>query len=147
MHNWSTDSGSHVQVSQENDVPESFETIVRKVVRDLFLEKNVVLSVNRIYERSTSLEVRHVPNMNLFLGTDIPTEESKLWLWSRSTLYRFMKKIGFVYGERISHYGNTEMRQDIIKMRDECLEWIDKYQNEVRGLPYRNKLGCLQSLV
>ena len=55
VHNWSIGNGSRVKVNQESDVPESFEIIVRKAVRDLFLEKNIVPSINRIYERITSL--------------------------------------------------------------------------------------------
>ena len=76
LHNWPVESGSHVKVNQESDVPESFEIIVRKLVRDLCLEKNIVSSVNRIYERITSLEFRHVLNLNLFVDIEIPTEEN-----------------------------------------------------------------------
>ena len=43
-----------------------------------------------------------------------------------------MKEIGFIYGDRISHYENTEMRQGIINIRDDYLEWVDKYRNEGR---------------
>ena len=47
-----------------------------------------------------------------------------------------MKKIGFVYGDRISHYENTKMRQEIIKMQDDYLEWIDKHRNGGRRIYY-----------
>ena len=147
LHNWHIESGSHFQVSQESDLPKSFETILRIVVRNLFLEKSIVPSVNRIYERITSLDVRHSLNMNLFLGTDIPTEESKLCVWSRSTLYRFMKKIVFVYDERISHYENKNMMRDIIKMRDDYQEWIDKYRNASRRIYYQDETWLFKNMV
>ena len=123
VQNWPFQRGSQVQFSQYIQVPESFAIIVLKVIRDLFIEKNVVPSVNRIYERISSLKERHVLDLNLFFGIVIPTNDSKLRVWSRSTFHRFMRKIVFVYDHRLTRYEYTKKRQDIIKMRDNCLEW------------------------
>ena len=106
--NWPIESGDHVRACQESKVPKTFAIIVRKV-RDLFLEKNVVPAINRIYERISSLKVQHVLHFNLFVGIDIPTDDRKLWVWSRSNLHRFMKKIGFVYDDRLVRYEHTKI--------------------------------------
>ena len=77
VQNWLIQSGDNVRVSQEIQVPEGFAIIVRKVIRDLFIEKKVVPLVSRIYERISSLILQHVLDLNLFVGTDIPTDDSK----------------------------------------------------------------------
>ena len=51
--------------------------------------------------------------------------ESPICIWSRSTLFQFMKSIGFVYEDRISHYPPTQDREYIAKMREDYLEWMD----------------------
>lgn len=64
-----------------------------------FSEKKIVLSFNRIYERISSLKVHYVLHLNLFVSIDIPTDDSQVRVQSISTLYRSMKKIGFVYDD------------------------------------------------
>ena len=67
-----------MQVSQESQAPEIFGIIVRKVIRDLFLEKKLAVpSVNPIAQRLPSLKVRHVLDLNLFFGIDIPNDDGK----------------------------------------------------------------------
>ena len=60
VENWPIESGGHVRVSQESQVLERFTIIARKVIQRLFLEKKVIPSVNRIYERISSLKVQDV---------------------------------------------------------------------------------------
>ena len=62
------------------------------------------------------VKVEDVENLNLFSRIDIPIPESQAWIWSRSTLYRFMKSIGFEYEDRIAHFQYTLDREDIDKM-------------------------------
>ena len=121
MQKWLVQSGSHVQVSQDSQVPESFAIIARKVIRDLFIEKKLVPSVNRIYERISSLKVQHVLDLNLFVGIDIPTDDSKSWVWSKSILHRIMRKIGLIYDDRLTRHEPTKMNQDIFKVRVDYL--------------------------
>ena len=102
-------------------MPENFAIIVRKVIRDLSILKKVAPSVNRMYERISSLKVQHVVDLNLFVGIDIPTDDSKLMVWSRSTLHHFMREQGFVYDDRSRSYEHRKMSQDINEMRDEYL--------------------------
>lgn len=58
--------------------------------------EKVLPLVNRIFEGISPLKVRHVLYFNIFVGIDIPTDDGKLRVWSRSTFNRLMKKIGFI---------------------------------------------------
>ena len=41
-----------------------------------------------------------------------------------------MKRIGFDHEDHVTHYEYTRNREDIIKMRDDHLEYIRKYREE-----------------
>ena len=64
-----------------------------------------------------------------------------MWVWSRSTLYRFINRIGIVYNDRVTHYEHTKTREDIVKMRDDYLDWITKYREEGRLICYQERHG------
>ena len=78
------------------------------------------------------MKVEDVFHLNLFERHEMPDSESNIWIWSRSTPYRSMKRIGFVYEDRVTHYEYTKSREDIIKMRDDYLDWIRKHREEER---------------
>ena len=78
-----------------------------------------------ISEKNLQVTVKDVEHSNLFDGPDIPIPDIPVWIWSRSTLYRFMKSIGFAYEDKLSHYQHTRDREYILKMRDGYLEWLD----------------------
>ena len=128
--NWFYEGGQSVKTPHDSEVPSSMAVLVRKIIRDMFLEKKLQPTIDSTYERIIELKVEDVENLNLFNGADIPITESPVWIWSRSTLYRFMKSIGFVYEDRISHYQHTRDREDIVKMRDDYLEWIEYYREQ-----------------
>lgn len=46
------------------------------------------------------------------------------WKWSRSTLYRFMLRHGFIQDDQVAHFEYTKSRKEIDSMRDVYLEWI-----------------------
>ena len=50
-----------------------------------------------------------------------------------------MKSIGFIYDDRISHYEHTKQRPDIVTMRDNYLEWIQKYRDEGYNIYYQDE--------
>ena len=85
MENRPVESGDHLQTGQERQVAESSATVVRKVIRDFFLEKNVVPLGSRIHERIFSLKVEHVLQLIFFGGIDIPTDDNQIWVWPRCT--------------------------------------------------------------
>ena len=57
-----------------------------------------------------------------------------------------MKRIGFVYEERVTHYEHTRNREDIIKMRDDYLDWIRKYREEGRRVYYQDETWVFKSM-
>ena len=64
-------------------------------------------------------------HLSLFTGADVPSPDSKVLVLSRSTLYRFMKSIGFIYGDKVSHYEHTKEIEEIVKVRDDYLDRIE----------------------
>ena len=130
LNNWFYEGGQSVKTPHDSEVPHSMAALVRKIIRDIFLERKRQPAIDSIYERIIELKVEDVENLNFFSGSDIPIPESPVWIWSRSTLYRFMKSIGFVYEGRISHYQHTRGRGDMVKMRDVYLEWMLHYREQ-----------------
>ena len=47
-----------------------------------------------------------------------------------ASLNRYMQSIGFIYDDRISYYQQTKQFRDMVTMRDNYLEWIQKYHDE-----------------
>ncbi len=69
-------------------------------------------------------------HLNLFDESELYEDDALIWGWGRTTLYRFMKDNGFVYGNRITHYENTRLRANIVTMRDNYLECINHYRDK-----------------
>ena len=76
----------------------------------------------------------------------MPSDDSLVWPWSRTTLYRFMKSTGFVYGDRLSHYEHTKRRADIVSMRDNYLDWIAKYRTEGYRIYYQDETWVFKNM-
>ena len=84
-------------MEREGEVPENYSVIIRQAIRNLFLEHNQVPSVSRIYDKISNMKVEHVIHLNIFDDADLPLKNSRIWVRSRSTHYRFMTRIGFTY--------------------------------------------------
>ena len=57
-----------------------------------------------------------------------------------------MKKIGFVYYDRLTRYEHTKMKQDIIKITDDYLEWIYKYRKEGSRICYQDETWVFKNM-
>ena len=88
---------------------------------NMFLEKKQIPTLDLTYERLRQLKKGDVAILNLFEICDKSYDEEFVWTWSRSTLYRFMKSIGFILNEIVSHYEHTKNRQYVVAMRDDYL--------------------------
>ena len=93
-----------------------------------------------------ALKVEDVFHLNLFEGDEIPDSESNILVWSRFTLYRFVKRIGFVYEDRVTYYEHTRNRKDIIKMRDDYLDCIRKHREEERRVQYQEETWVFKNM-
>ena len=78
-------------------------------------------------------------HLNLLDTAYLCLEGRTVWKCSRSTLYRFMKKIGFVYDDLVTYYEYTKSREDVIKMRDDQLDSIQNYRTEGRLMYYQDE--------
>lgn len=87
----------------------------------------------------SKLAAKGVEHLNLFEEDVVPDPDSLIWTWSRSTLFRFMTRIGFLYGEQVSHYERRKTRSDIVAMGDDYLEWVQKYRDEVYEIYYMDE--------
>ena len=88
------------------------------VIRDLLAEKNKVPTLGYILTKLKSLNVSDVVQHNLFDDQLVTEEQQTIWVWGRTTLYRYMQSIGFIH-DRISHYEHAKQRRDIVAMRDD----------------------------
>ena len=86
--------------------------------------------MDTIFEKLLQIRVEDINHLNALDMADFCLDESAVWKWSRSTLYGFMKKIGFVYDDRVIKYGYTKSREDVIKMHDDYLDWIQNHRTE-----------------
>ena len=84
--------------------PQKFSSLVHQVVRDIYIEKNEVSSIDSIFERISSFKIQDVLHLNIFEDENDFDEESSAWTWCIVSLYRFMKSVGFVHEEIFSHY-------------------------------------------
>ena len=112
----------------------------------MFLEKKRQSTIDLIYEKIIQATVKDVEYLNLFDGSDIPIPESLVWIWSRSTVYRFMKPIYFPYEDKLSHYQHTRDRKDIVKINDDYLEWLDYCREQGYQIFYKDETWVFKNM-
>ena len=66
IESWQYHCGDSLKYEKKSSVPESFRSIVRMIVRDLFLEKVQVPTVTILYNRISTIQVKDVVHLNLF---------------------------------------------------------------------------------
>ena len=78
--NWKFKSGESIQVTQKSEVPENFCIIIWQIIRDGFLSKKKIPTVDRAHEKIFELKVEHILHLNLFQASDIPASDSMVWV-------------------------------------------------------------------
>ena len=68
-------------------------------------------SVKRIFTKLAGLKVRDIVYRNIYEGFELPHEDNTVWVWSKTTLWRYLKEILLVYEDKISRYGHTKQEQ------------------------------------
>ncbi len=102
VENWLFNSEEPLKTLKKSEVPEKYSALVRYVIRDVYLAKTVVPSVDRILDKISAVKVQDVQHLNLFDESELYEDDAVIWRWGRTALYRFMKDNGFVYGNRIT---------------------------------------------
>jgi len=126
-------------------IPNVFESVIRKTIRDLFLETQRIPTLDTILTRMRTYKVSDIQYCNID-GLKILDENTPVWIWSRATLHRYMQKIGFVYKERISYYENKKTSQDNIALRDNYLEWMQKYRSQDYDIFYQDETWVFKNM-
>lgn len=142
---WPMESGQNVTCKQPFSVPENYVVLVRKVIREILLEKKKVPSIDEVFNRISELTVSDVQSLNLF-EENVPEEDEQVWIWGRTTLYRFMLRSGFAYENKVSHYEYTKNREDVVSMRDNYLEWIQKYRDNGYSIFYQDETWVFKNM-
>lgn len=127
-----------LSVDQQCQFLTSFRTVVHQAFRDLFIEKKMIPKVEHIFQHVTSLTVGDVGDLNLFKWIIVPLLDTAVGTWYRSILYQHMKSIGFLHGEKLFHYEHTKNRDDITKMRDNHLIWVNVYRTQSCTIYYQD---------
>ena len=110
---WKKKPDAPKSVQQTSHIPENFSSITRHVIHEIYLDGRCVLTLDIILDKLLHKRVQDFEHLDLFHGREIPSLSSSLWVQSRTSLYRFMKLIGFIYGDRIFHYEYTKNRADV----------------------------------
>ena len=97
--NWKFQGAQCVQRNRSMNVGKKYESVVRQVIRNLFLEKKEVPTLDSVLTKLKGLNLSDVVQHNLFDDHFVPAEEEKIWTWVRTTLYRYMQSIGFIYDD------------------------------------------------
>ena len=74
--NWKYDPGQPLSIRRTRGVPENYRSVIRQVVRDLFLEKTRVPTVDIVFERVSKLTVQNVETLNLFEVKEMPKNDA-----------------------------------------------------------------------
>lgn len=143
---WKFDDGDTITWTRDSVVPEKYSSLVRFAVRELILEKSKALTIDSVLEKLKSIQIADVQHLNLLEDEDIPDSSEVLWKWSRATLHRFMIRIGFIHDERVTHYEHTRTRADIVSMRDNYLEWIQKYRSMGYSVYYQDETWVFKNM-
>lgn len=143
--NWALEHGSKLRYNSKMVVPDNFAAVIRKIVRDIFLEKERVPTIDSVFERIKQYTVQDIQDCNLD-SMEVVDEDMEVWKWSRATLHRYMQKIGFVYKNRVSYYQHTKERQDVVAMRDNYLEWIQYYRENNYEIFYQDETWVFKNL-
>ena len=64
----------------------------------------------------------------------------------RTNLYRYMQSIDFIYDYRISYYGHTKQRPDIVTIRANYLKCVLKYRDEGSNTYYQDKTWVFKNM-
>ena len=98
-------------------------------------------TVDTTSENVLQIRVEDSIHLNILDVSKLCLDGSAVWKWSRSTLYRLLKKFEFVCHDRVTHYRYSNSREDFIKMLHHQLDWIQNYRTEGRHVYYQTKLG------
>ena len=123
-------TGVHIRVYHAQKIPENSSSIVRHIIRDIYFESNVVPNLNLILAKINQKKARDLKHLNPFHGNEVPDSDRKTWICGRSVLHRFMKSIGFIYTDKISHYEYTKNRAGIVSSLNNYLDGILQYRKE-----------------
>ena len=117
-------------------VPPVFGPIIRLLIRDMIVDDKKIPTLKLIHSR---LAAGH---FDIIESLDHKPE----FEWSISTLRRFMTQNGFEYGARPDHYSYTRGRSDITAMRDDYLEWVEKYRRGGYRIFYQDETWVFKNM-
>ena len=144
--NWKFQDAENVKRNRSMGVSEKCESIVRQNNCDLSLETKKVTSLDNTLTKLKSLNVSDVVHHNLYDGQFVLAEEESIWPRGRATLDKHIQYIGFIYDDRISDYEHTKQRLDIVTMRDNYFEWIQKYRDEEYNIYYQDETKVFKNM-
>ena len=107
---------------------------------------NRIPSLDPIYEINRQFKKSDVANLNIFESFDESNDKEFVWKPSRSNLFRFMKSIGFIYNERVSHYKHTKNCRYVVAMRDDYLEWVEKHRKDGFSISYQDETWVFKNM-
>ena len=145
--NWKFSDGKTLEYDFPTVVPDEYASVIGKVMREILLERKMLPTIDSVFDRLSKLKVSDVEHFNLLDHENVPESDSLVWPWSRSTMFIFMPRIGFVFKDQISHYERSKTREDIVAMRDNYLEWVRNYRNDGYEIYYTDETWIFKNMI
>ena len=87
------------------------QCVIRKVICEVYLEGIGAPRLDIVFNKFLQKRVQDFELLDLFYGREITNLSGYCRVWSRTSLYRFLKSIVFIYADRISNYEYSKMGQ------------------------------------
>lgn len=103
VRDWKYKYGDSIRLQRDLKVPHNYVSLVRHVIRNIILEKKKLPTRDLLLEKLNTITVSDAHHLNLFQDQTIPEKTKIIWKWSSSTLYRLMKRHGFIHNDQLTH--------------------------------------------
>lgn len=108
---------------REVTVPDTFVRVVRETIANMYATKERVTLDTLLKKLTEPVKTR-----------------STIWVWSRSTLHRFLvEKMRYTYGDRRSHYQDLKEEVSIAAQRIAYIKNVRAYRAEGRAIFYQEE--------
>lgn len=83
--------------------------------------------------------------LNELLNCEIPQGETR-WRWSKSTLYRVLKRMGYTWAKRKGYYEGVRERTSVVASRSQYIRLVKQYRENGREIFYQDETWASKNM-